>query len=252
MVLLVATLLAADPEWTRPHTREIAVFPFVARLGEYSARQYGFSADLAWPLSTWFWLTVRGHVDYQPLARDESDVCRQVNCPFRGPEPLSPWAHMLSGAAMVGFEMAPVFGELSFHGFGPAELAIVVSTGIGAGPSRYPLHLGDGTRHLDTGWRFLVQVGGGFRVRIKWLTVRLELRSLSYSSTIEQANGCSKENIKVLDTVLRAGAPFAPEAVNPTCRIAPNEVPLAYAVMRSSSGQLLTSVQLHAGLGIAF
>ena len=251
MIPLVLTVLSADPAWTQPNSREVAVFPFIARLGVGSTRQYGFAADLAWPLSEGIALTVRGQYDYAPLARDESNICLVVPC-RADVRPDNTAGLMIAAAALLGFELTPASGAVTFYGRS-AEVGLVISGGLGAASSRRQARFGETSSFVDTGWRFAAQFGGGFRFRIaQWITVRLELRGLFYSSTVDRVNGCSKADLKLLDTALRAGTFTRSEAIVPTCGIKADDVPIAYNMTRSPSGHLLESIQLHTGLGIAF
>lgn len=65
-------------------------------------------------------------------------------------------------------------------------------------------------------------------------------------------NGCSRPDLKTIDTALRAGVFTSSEVVNSSCHIARDDVPMAYSFTGQPSTFLLHHVQLHAGLGLTF
>jgi hypothetical protein len=171
-----------------------------------------------------------------------------------------------------GVEAMPFYGKFVWFENSLVHFSLVINGGAGAGSTRLQLKpfndcsnsqstcFPDPT-YGDMGWRFMAEIGGGFRVQLgKWVAIRIELRDLLYSARVDSVNGCSAADLKAMDTVLTAGQPVNKANVSGGCDITRFEgsdsngrarsldVPLAYGLVKTPSSDVLNNVGVYLGV----
>src|SRR5476649_126270 len=108
-------------------------------------------------------------------------------------------ALLLSGAALVGLELMPIYGKLNVFDGKILRLGVYVNAGLGAAKTRLQLRPSDdpitGRSFGDTGYRPMGSLGIGLRAFVsERFTVRIELRDLVYSGHVSKVNGCNRDD----------------------------------------------------------
>jgi outer membrane beta-barrel protein len=179
---------------------------------------------------------------------------------------------LLNGGVIGGVEATPFYGKFVWFENYLVHFSLVVNAGAGAGSTRLQLKTptdctnATGTcfpdaTYGDMGWRFMGELGGGFRVQIgKWVAIRLELRDLLYSAHVDSVNGCNSADLKALDAALTAGMPLNRANVSGNCNVmsfsgtAQNgrsnslDVPLAFGLVKTPSSDVLNNLGLYVGV----
>jgi outer membrane beta-barrel protein len=100
-------------------------------------------------------------------------------------------ALFLRGGATAGFEVAPVYGKFAFYEGNLVQFRFIVNAGAGAGKTEVQLTPTSPIVYGDAGYRFLGNLGLGFRVLLnERVALRLEVRDLIYTARIDHINGC--------------------------------------------------------------
>lgn len=110
----------------------------------------------------------------------------------------------LDYGAAAAFEVAPIYGKFAFYQGALAQFRFVLNAGAGFGHSNVQLTNGPdaadptapAAQFGDTGFRFLGNLGVGFRILIgSSVAIRLEVRDLLYTARVDHINGCTLDDV---------------------------------------------------------
>jgi len=215
----VAVHIVEQKEFEDKWKREVSLFPAVAQVNGKFSNHVGAALGFTWHLQENFGLMAMGlfnYVNVQSGFNNELiDKTRQ--------EAQAATSQLLVGGAFAGVEVTPFYGKFVFYDSYLVHFAVVLSAGAGAGNTRVqlkPANDAGPATYGDTGWRFLAEIGGGFRVQfLKWITLRLELRDLVYAATVSQVAGCNLTDLTAMDEEDRAGRPVTGANVSGSCNV---------------------------------
>ncbi len=169
-------------------------------------------------------------------------------------------ALLMQYGAVAGVEVTPMYGKFAFYEGVLGHFTFVLNAGAGAGSTRIQLRpdtdgcaTGQGeclpASFGDTGFKFLGQVGAGFRVFLgERVALRLEVRDLIYTARVDKINGCTHDDIDALDKGLAAtsascnAAAFANDA----------DMPLARKLLEETSSDVLNNISFYGGVSFLF
>ncbi|MFL5321485.1 MAG: outer membrane beta-barrel domain-containing protein [Myxococcaceae bacterium] len=117
---------------------------------------------------------------------------------------------LLNYGATAGVEVTPLYGKFAFYEGSLAHFSFILNGGAGIGSTRHQLKPFSETSgpatYGDTGFKFLGQVGGGFRVQFgSRFALRLEVRDLVYTARVDSVNGCSLDDLQTIKAKTDAG-----------------------------------------------
>ena len=168
----------------------------------------------------------------------------------------------------AGIEATPIYGKFSFYQGNMAHFALVLNAGIGLADTHVQLRPGtsasagepaQSTTFGDTGYKFMGNVGGGFRVKFgeHW-DVRLEVRDLVYSASVDTINGCNLSDLTQLEGGLPAGSSacqstkFATVKDPTTGSKSQPDVVIAKDLIKTPSSDVLNQVEFFGGVAYIF
>ncbi len=268
----VAVHIVEQKEFSDKWAREVTLYPFVAQVNGKFTNHIGAALGFTWHLQENFALTAMGQWNY--IAR-ESDFNAELIEKVRA-EAQAATSLLLVGGAIGGVEVTPLYGKFVFYDSYLIHFAVVLTAGAGAGMTRHQLKPANDAGPAtfgETGWRFMAEIGGGFRVQfMKWLTLRLELRDLVYAARVDNVNGCNNNDLRAMDAALRAGQMVTTANVGAGCNVdrfnglddsdgdgdpsndrkRSDDVPLAYALVKNPSSDVLNNLGLYLGLSFTF
>ena len=237
---------------------EVVLFPAVAQvngkftnhLGVAAEYLYHFQENVAFQITpSWFYVNGESsfNEDLVNIARLQAQAATALTMIWN---------------VEAGVEAAPIYGKFAFYEGNMASFALVIDAGVGVGQTRVqlrPSSVDDAGNTInatfgDTGYRFLGNVGGGFRVRFgeHWVA-RLEVRDQVYTAAVSSVNGCDAED---LEQLVAGGAP-----VNASCNPAKfataadgsqPDIPLARALVKTPSSDVLNQVLFFGGVAYVF
>ena len=235
---------------------ELVLFPAVAQvngkftnhLGVAAEYLYHFQENVAFQITpSWFYVNGESsfNEDLVNIARLQAQAATALTMIWN---------------AEAGVEAAPIYGKFAFYEGHMASFSLVLDAGLGVAQTRVQLRpSGEDSPATfgDTGFRFMGNVGGGFRVRFgeHW-TMRLEVRDQVYTAAVSSVNGCDSAD---LDQLSRSSAPvnascdptkFAPDPNNPS---APSpDFALAKALVKTPSSDVLNQLLFFGGIAYVF
>jgi outer membrane beta-barrel protein len=267
----VAVHIVERKEYADKWARELTLYPGVAQVNGKFTNHLGLATAFTWHLHENFALMVMGMWNY--LAR-ESDFNAELIDKVRA-EPPPATSLLLVGGALGGVEVTPFYGKFVFYDSYLVHFAVVLSAGAGAGMTRHqlkPANAAGPATFGETGWRFLAEIGGGFRVQFaRWITLRLEIRDIVYTARVDAVNGCNRTDLHALDDALRTGRPLSSAVVAPACNVSrfegvdeqgdddpsndrqrSDDVPLAFALVKVPSSDVLNNLGVYLGVSLTF
>ena len=237
----VALHVVQKKDYTDRGRVELTLYPAAVQVNGKFTQHVGGAMGVTYHLHENFALMAMGLWNY---FNDESPFSNELN------EKASVSAHaatslLLVGGAMAGVEVTPFYGKVAFGDGNLVQFSLVVNGAAGAGATRHqlrPTNAAGPATHGFTGWRFMAEVGGGLRAKLaEHFSLRLELRDILYSATVSTVNGCSAADLS------------GTGAVSPGCSLpAPNDVPLALALVRNPSSDVLNNLGLYFGASVDF
>lgn len=271
----VSVHIVEQKEFADKWSRELTLYPAAIQVNGKFTQHYGAAMAFTWHLQENFGLMAMGLYNYVSTeAGFNSELIDKVRAEAQAATSL-----LLIGGAIGGVEVTPFYGKFVFYDSYLVHFAVVLSAGAGAGATRHQLKpqnncdlpgatstcIPDPT-YGDTGWRFLAEIGGGFRVQfLKWLTFRLEVRDIVYTARVDHVNSCDATDLKAMDNALRAGMPVTSAVTSPACKVdkfdgvdestgrkRSDDVPLAYNLVKQPSSDVLNNLGLYVGLSFTF
>ena len=153
----------------------------------------------------------------------------------------------------AGVEATPIYGKVAFYEGHMAYFSVVLNAGVGAGDTRVqlrPSSTSGPSTFGDTGWRFLGNVGGGFRVKLgEHVAIRLEIRDLVYSASVSSIDGCNEND---LEQITSNGSPTSASCAAKNFTDPQGDPVLAKALLKTPSSDVLNQVTAFAGLAYIF
>lgn len=169
-------------------------------------------------------------------------------------------ALLLQYGAVGGVEITPIYGKFAFYQGVLGHFSFVLNAGAGVGSTRIQLKpegeackTGVGeckpASFGDTGFKFLGQVGAGFRVLLgERVALRLEVRDLIYTARVDKINGCTREDIEALNNNL---APTG-ASCNAGAFTYDEDKPLARKLLEETSSDVLNNISFYGGVSVLF
>ena len=164
----------------------------------------------------------------------------------------------------AGVEVTPLYGKFSFYEESLAHYSVVINGGAGVGNTRHQLKPYSPTSgpatYGDTGYKFMGQVGGGFRVQLGTrFALRLEVRDLVYTARVDSVNGCNLQDLTAIKARTDAGQSPDSATVTGSCQIEKfkegdvrSNVNLARNLVATPSSDVLNNVGFYLGAGFIF
>ena len=266
----VAVHIVEKKEYSDKWVREVSLFGTAQVNGKFT-NHVGTALAFTWHLQENFALMAMGQWNF--IAR-ESDWSAELADKVRA-QAEAATSLLLIGGVFGGVEVTPLYGKFVFYDSYLIHFAVVLTAGAGAGMTRIvlkPANESGPATFGETGWRFLAEIGGGFRVQfMRWLTLRLELRDLVYAAQVNAINGCNSNDLKAMDAILRAGQPITSANVGAACDVPrfdgvddmgdddPSndrrrnlDVPLAASLVKTPSSDVLNNLGVYLGLSFTF
>lgn len=277
LVLLFAALFAgsafaSDPESTPPvgpWRVEVSVTPVAPQVNGLFVEHLGTSAQVAVVVAPHFRVFVSGTWNWragQSVFLTELLEKSRVEAQSRSRLLVSGALHAGTEFVLSRGSFAPLHVphrfEVSLVGFAGA---LSTKTGLKPESARTDGSISPATTG-DTGWR--PTIGAGIGVRFEFFerfSLRVDLRESFFSSRIQTVNGCTGEDLRAMDNVLRAGRPVTSATLTSGCRVATfdgtapetdlkrsNDVPLALGLVRNPSVEWASLQALQLSFGVVF
>jgi outer membrane beta-barrel protein len=172
-------------------------------------------------------------------------------------EAQSATALLLVWGVHAGVEVSPIYGKFAFYDGSLGHFALIINGGAGVGSTKRELKPASqatgAATYGDTGYKFLGEVGAGFRLQLgKRFTFRFEVRDLVYSARVDSVNGCNLEDLSALRTNPNAN-------VGQGCNVSAfdleqgsTDLAIATDYVRDPSSDVLNNVGGYLGFGIIF
>lgn len=222
---------------------EVVLYPAVVQLNTKFTSHYGIGAQYLYHLHENFAVQAMGqffYVNQQVAFADE--MVSKANL-----QPEAATALTLRWAATGGFEVTPIYGKFAFYDSTIVHFGIVLSGGVGIGDTRVQLtgpEADEGRLFGDTGYKFVGQVGAGFRVRFNEnFVMRLEFRDLVYTAQVDRINGCSLSDLE------------GDGQVSASCRMGDfgeRSLGVARSLLESTSSDVLNNLSVFGGISYTF
>ncbi|MCU0699526.1 MAG: outer membrane beta-barrel domain-containing protein [Myxococcaceae bacterium] len=248
---------------------EVTVYPVALQVNGKFTQHFGTMGQLTYHLQENFGLMITGGGNwFNAESSLNGELVEKARVEAQAASSL-----LWTWGVMGGVEVTPFYGKFTLFEGTLAQFSFVINGGAGIGGTRHQLKpentRQDGTispaTYGDTGLRFMAALGAGFRLQLgNRFAFRLEVRDVVYTARVEQVNGCNVEDLRAMDTALRAGRPVSSATVGGGCRVDTfdgtdenglrnsNNVPLALGLVRTPSSDVLNNVGLYAGLSILF
>jgi outer membrane beta-barrel protein len=267
----VAVHIVEKKEYSDRNRLEVVVQPLDYQVNGKFTNHLGLGGSIVWHLHENFGVMAMGVWNYLST---ESDFNNELINKVRA-EAQAATSVLLNGGLIGGVEAMPFYGKFVWFENSLVHFSLVVNAGAGAGSTRLQLKpTNDCTNSMgscfpdptygDMGWRFMAEIGGGFRVQIgRWVAIRLEVRDLLYSARVDAVNGCNAADLKAMDAKLTAGMPVQSAVVGGQCdvtrftgtsngRANSLDVPLALGLVKTPSSDVLNNLGLYLGVSANF
>ena len=236
---------------------ELTLYPAAVQVNGKFTQHLGAALGFTYHLHENFAVMAMGMWNYVNAESSfNTELSNKVNV-----EAASASSLLMSGGALVGVEVTPFYGKFALFQNRLVHFSIVLNGGAGAGSTRHqlkPSNAAGPATYGDTGWRFMAEVGGGFRVKFAdWFSVRLEMRDVLYSATVSQVNGCNRADLAAMNLASNGGMNNA--NVSAGCNDSrfrdpdgtySTDVPLANALVRNPSSDVLNNLGFYAGVSL--
>ncbi len=261
----VAVHIVQRKQFTDKGKHELSLYPVIPQVNGKFTNHWGSALSYTYHLQENFGFQITPQFNWY---NNESAFNQELITKVRE-QAQAATSLLLPYGAIAGVEVAPIYGKFAWYEGSLAQYALVVTGGAGYGMSRHQLkpenEAGPAT-FGDTGGRFLGQVGAGFRVLLgNRFAVRLEVRDIVYTARVDQVNGCDLQDLTEMDRVLRQGRPVTAANTQASCKIAKfdgtddrtghnrsADVPLALALVKEPSSDVLNLVSFYGGVSFIF
>jgi outer membrane beta-barrel protein len=240
---------------------EVVLFPVVAQINGKFTNHLGLAAEYLYHFQENVALQVSPNFFYSNGESSfNEDLVRIARLQAQAATALT-----MQWGGEVGIEATPIYGKFAFYEGTMASFSLVFNAGVGITSTRVQLRPSDPGNGADiapsdavfgdTGFKFLGNVGGGFRIKVgEHFAIRLEVRDLVYTASVSSVNGCDASD---LDSIIAHGG-----ALNASCKAdkfptdaATGEQPdasLAKALLKVPSSDVLNQVAFYGGVAYIF
>lgn len=266
----VAVHIVEQKPFSDSGKRELVIFPIAAQANGKFTQHLGSMGQFVWHLQENFGLQVTGGYNWY---NSESSFNGELVDKFRI-EAQAATSLLWTWGALGGVEVVPFYGKFAWFEGTLVQFSIVLNGGAGAGGTRHQLKpqstdAGGTVRPAtfgDTGVRFMGSLGAGFRLQLgSRFAFRLELRDVVYTARVERVNGCDVTDLRAMDAALRSGKlDFSSVQTGAGCQVGKFEgtdqngnirrqdVPLALALVKQPSSDVLNNVGVYVGASFLF
>ena len=249
---------------------EIVLYPATMQVNGKFTQHFGTMASVVYHLQENFGLQITGGYNWYNV---ESSFNGELVDKY-SVEAQAATSLLWTWGVLGGVEVTPFYGKFAFFDGTLAHFSFVLNGGVGAGGTRHQLRpeasRSDGTTtpatYGDTGARFMGSIGAGFRLQLgEHFAFRLEVRDVVYSARVQGVNGCDAADLKAMDDKIKAGQDPASATVGGSCDLEQftgtvpntdlkraNDVPLALALVKTPSSDVLNNVGLYLGVSFNF
>lgn len=248
--LMVVGLLAgtalAQPMVTQAHVIErreakagrfeVSLFPAAVQLNGQFTQHVGTFGAVTWHLRERFALQLLGGGNWHNV---ESSFNASLVDNYRV-EAQAASSLLWTWGLFGGFEVEPLVAKFTILNGPLVHFGVVLGAGAGAGGTRHQLKPDGMTpaTYGDTGARFMGTFAAGIRLALgSHFTLRLEVRDVAYSASVDRVNGCSASE---LDSGQCGN--FA----------TPTDARLAWHLVRLPGSAVLHNVGMYLGGGFVF
>jgi outer membrane beta-barrel protein len=250
---------------------EVTLYPVSVQVNGKFTQHFGTKGQLTYHLQENFGLMITGGGNWFNVESTlNGELVEKARVEAQAASSL-----LWTWGVMGGVEVTPFYGKFALFEGTLAQFSFVLSGGAGVGGTRHQLKP-ESTRqdnngiipatYGDTGYRFMAGLGAGFRLQLgNRFAFRLEVRDVVYTARVERVNGCNVDDLRSMDTQLRAGRPVGSAQVGSGCNVATfdgtdeqtglkrsNDVPLALGLVKTPSSDVLNNVGLYAGVSFLF
>ncbi len=250
--------------------REVVLYPLAVQINGKFSQHVGTMGSFLWHLQENFALMVTGGYNWY---RDESAFSAEINDKLRvATEAAS--ALLMTWGVLGGVEVTPFYGKFAFFENALARFSVVINGGAGVGGTRVQLkprtQVGDRispATYGDTNTLFMAQLGIGFRVQLgERFTIRVEVRDVVYTPSVERINGCDFDDLTRMETRVGSGGTADQAMTSASCRklefvgfsetdpTYPNSrnISLARNLVKNPSSDVINNVGLYLGASFLF
>jgi outer membrane beta-barrel protein len=266
----VAVHIVEQKAYSDSKKSEIVLYPVAMQVNGKFTQHFGTMGSFVYHLQENFGLQISGGYNWYNV---ESAFNGELVEKFRV-EAQAATSLLWTWGVMGGVEVSPLYGKFAIFEGTLAHFSFVLNGGVGAGGTRHQLRpetvRSDGSisqaSYGDTGVRFMGSLGAGFRLQLgERFAFRLEVRDVVYTARMERVNGCDAEDLKAMDDKLKGGQDPASAMVSGTCDLdtftgiiegtdqkRSNDIPLARALVRIPSSDVLNNIGLYLGISFLF
>ncbi|MHB1846824.1 MAG: outer membrane beta-barrel domain-containing protein [Deltaproteobacteria bacterium] len=235
---------------------EVTLYPAAIQLNGKFTSVDGAALAVSYALQENFALQVLGLYDYVAGETGLNENLLDLHA-----RPQAADALALQGGAMAGFEVAPIYGKFSFYDGTLAQFRFVLNAGAGIGKTNVQLTPGPTVQNPsnppadfgDAGWRFLGDLGVGFRVLLgERVALRLEVRDLIYTARVDHINGCTLQDVRDLS---QSGQTTDSGCNAPAFMNSPNsatQLTIAQDLLSDVSSDVLNNLLFFGGVSVLF
>lgn len=266
----VAVHIVEQKAYSDSKKSEIVLYPVAMQVNGKFTQHFGTMGSFVYHLQENFGLQISGGYNWYNV---ESSFNGELVEKFRV-EAQAATSLLWTWGVMGGVEVSPLYGKFAIFEGTLAHFSFVLNGGVGAGGTRHQLRpettRSDGSlsqaSYGDTGVRFMGSLGAGFRLQLgERFALRLEVRDVVYTARMERVNGCDAEDLKAMDDKLKGGGDPAGAVVSGQCNLdtftgivegtdvkRSNDIPLARALVRIPSSDVLNNIGLYVGISFLF
>ncbi|MBX5482488.1 MAG: outer membrane beta-barrel domain-containing protein [Myxococcaceae bacterium] len=260
----VAVHIVEKKQFSDKGKHELALYPAITQVNGKFTQHFGTALSYTYHLHENFAFQLTPQFNW---VNTESDFNQELVDKVRE-QAQAATSLLLNWNVVGGVEVTPIYGKFAFYEDQLAHYSLVVSGGAGYGSTRHQLKPKNDSGPAtfgDTGNRFVGSVGGGFRVLLgNRFAIRLEVRDIVYTARVDRVNGCDFNDLDAMDKSLRAGKPVTAANVSDGCQVAEfdgtdsnnhnrsTDVPLALALVRDPTSDVLNLVSFYGGVSFIF
>lgn len=266
----VAVHIVEQKSYSDARKSELVLYPVAMQVNGKFTQHFGTMGSFVYHLQENFGLQISGGYNWY---NTESSFNGELVEKFRV-EAQAATSLLWTWGVMGGVEVSPLYGKFAIFEGVLAHFSFVLNGGVGAGGTRHQLRpsnvRSDGTvtdaSYGDTGIRFMGSLGAGFRLQLgERFALRLEVRDVVYTARMERVNGCDEPDLKAMDDKLRGGQDPATATVSASCNLEKftgviegtetkrsGDIPLARALVRIPSSDVLSNIGMYLGISFLF
>ncbi len=245
-------------DYTAAGRGELTLYPAAIQLNGKFTNEDGVGLGVSYALQENFALQLLALYDYVSGQTSLSSNLLGLHARAQAADDLS-----LQYGALAGFEVAPIYGKFAFYDGTLAQFRFVINAGAGMGKTTVQLTPGPSAQDPnsppvefgDAGWRFLGDLGVGFRVLLgERVALRLEVRDLIYTARVDHINGCSLSDVTALSSSgqLPASSAGCNAQAFQSSPYSSTELTIAHDLLSDVSSDVLNNLLFFGGVSVLF